>query len=200
MNSGQSSSGSAKQDPARLTDGELIEACLGGDEDAWAQLIRRYGSLIYSIAYQYELGRDDAGDVFQLVSISLLEHLEDLRDATKLPAWIATITRRHAANVAARKRRQAGRDVEVAPHDEAAVDDRAVEELLSNLRDQMLVREAMERLPERCRELLTLLFSEEEDVAYAEIARRLDMPIGSIGPTRNRCLEQLRRILEEFGF
>lgn len=201
MNAENGSSKPLGQSQPLPTDSQLIEACLAGDAEAWARLLRRYGSLIYSIAYRHGLGRDDAGDVFQLVSIALLDHLTDLRDATKLPGWIATIARRYAADVAARNRRQAARDMRVQPENvQQTWDEATPEELLSSLRDQMLVREAMERLPDRCRQLLTLLFSEEEDVSYAEIARRLDMPIGSIGPMRSRCLEQLRRILEEAGF
>lgn len=189
------------QDPSVPTDGELIERCLAGDEQAWDHLLRRYGRLIYSVALQNGLTADDAADVFQMVSMTMLTHLAELRDVDRFPAWVATVARRHALHVIERNRRSAGGESAQQPNtdvDVAAGED--PENLLSSLRDQILVQQAMERLPERCRQLLSLLFSEEAGVSYAEIAERLKMPIGSVGPTRARCLERLRQILEEMGF
>lgn len=183
------------------TDAQLIERCLQGEEEAWGRLLKRYGGLIYSVAYQCGLTHEDAGDVFQLVSVSLLEHLADLRQSASLPAWIATVARRHALHVANRNQRStpsgSGADISDFQPDVEAED---MEELLATLRDQILVQEAMEMLPERCRQLLSMLFADDTQTSYNEIAEKLQMPIGSIGPTRARCLERLRRILEQLGF
>jgi len=186
---------------ARRSDAQLICACLSGDAAAWDALLTRYARFIYAIAMRGGLTEDDAADVLQLVSMSLLDHLADLRDADRLAPWIATVTRRHALRVRSRNSRAA---TPIPVEHASALNGGSVvtedfDEALMALYEQQLVREAMERLPPKCRELLQLLFS-EENLSYADIAERLDMPVGSIGPNRARCLQQLRKALEELGF
>ena len=60
---------------------------------------------------------------------------------------------------------------------------------------QQAVRQSVESLPERCRELLTMLFYQSDNYSYVEIARRMDMPVPSVGPTRARCLQKLKKLL-----
>lgn len=189
--------------PPVPTDAELVAGCLQGDASAWELLLHRYANLVSSIALRSGLSRDDAADVFQLVSMSLLDHIQDLRDAGRLGAWIATTARRHALRIKEREKRQRSSiSSEELPqgveHSSASMD--SIDDALIAWRDQQLVQEAMARLSPRCQRLLELLFAEGESVSYADIAERLQMPVGSIGPTRARCLERLRRILEELGF
>jgi len=186
---------------ARRSDAQLIRACLSGDGTAWDALLTRYARFIYAIALHAGLTEDDAADVLQMVSMSLLDHLADLRNADRLAPWIATVTRRHAMRVRSRNSRAAAPiPVEHASAFNGGVDvTENFDEALMAQYEQQLVQEAIERLPPKCRDLLHLLFS-EESLSYADIAERLNMPVGSIGPNRARCLQQLRKALEELGF
>jgi RNA polymerase sigma factor (sigma-70 family) len=184
---------------ASLPDPELIEACLDGKSQAWEALIVRYQRLIYSIPVRYGLPEHDANDVFQNVSLLLLQNLARLRDRQRLGAWLVITTRRECWRMM-RQRQQnptnPGSDAtESLPHDASYSED----ELLA-LERQTLVRAAVELLEAPCRELLTLLFYTDPRPSYADVARRLGIPEGSIGPTRARCLEKLMRKLEEMGF
>lgn len=201
MTSEPSSTGKAvHRDRSPLSDARLIQQCLQGDEDAWDRLLRRYGGLVYSTALRCGLSHDDAADVLQLVSMAMLEHLADLRDTTRLVPWLATTTRRFALQILERTRRQKGALDTVAQEAEASLPAEAdMAQAMLDMRDQQLVREAMELLPERCRRLLTMLFS-NDPLPYAEIAKSLGVAIGSLGPTRRRCLDKLRAILEELDF
>jgi len=187
------------------SDALLVQACLDGDADAWDVLLDRYGRLIYSIAMKAGLSPDDAADVLQLVSMSLLDHLADLRDADRLLPWIATTTRRHALHTLRRNRRLTtgmgcmGADEGGTAGDVAPVPGDLSAGLIA-LHDQQLVREALSRLTPHCREVLELLFCNDPPASYAEIASRLNVPIGSIGPTRARCLRRLHKVLSDLGF
>jgi RNA polymerase sigma factor (sigma-70 family) len=177
-------------------DRQLIAACLKGEVAAWETLIGRYQRLIYSIPLKVRLSQDDAADIFQSVCLKLYENLPSLRDHDKISSWLITTTTRECWRMAARNRR--------------ASDSDEVQEALGEIRDpallpdqqrqlveqQQVVREAVAALPERCRELVTMLFYKKDELSYAEIARRMAMPVASIGPTRARCLEKLRRLLE----
>lgn len=186
-------------------DAYLVRACLEGDADAWQMLIERYARLVYSIAMKTGLSADDAADVLQLVSVSLLDHLADLRDTERLLPWISTTARRHALRVLKRNSRvSTGLDWDddqasgVEGRDDVLPDDLSAG--LMALWDQQLVREAMARLPIRCRRLLELLFTADPPLSYAETADRLRLAPGSVGPTRARCLDRLRKALEDLGF
>ncbi len=181
------------------TDTQLIDACLAGDEQAWAQLVERYQRLVYSVAMRHGLTATDADDVFQSVFTILVDKLETCRDRERLGAWLTTITRREAWRVArqAVSRVDAGSDelLETHPAGEPLPD-----AVFERIEEQHLIRQALERVGERCRQLLQQLFYVHESVSYAEIAQQLAMPEGSIGPTRARCLERLRNILDSLGF
>lgn len=185
----------------RMTDAELVASCLKGDARAWEALIHRYKRLIFSIPRKYQLTPDEAADVFQSVCLIMLKGLEGLKDHTKLSSWLITTTLRECWKL---KRRD---PVEVSPlEDEEGnpvdiPDENPLpDELVEYLERQHLIRLAMERLPERCRRLLQMLFYEQGQWSYEQISRELGLPIASIGPTRGRCLQKLKRILEELGF
>ena len=186
------------------SDEALLAACLRGDQLAWNELIDRYAALIYSIPLKYGLGEPDAADVFQSVCITLLEKLGSIRTPQGLAAWIITTTRRQCLAVARQRRREqlhsmpAGLAAEdIGPIDPDLLPD---EELLS-LERQHLVRHAVERLPETCRRLINALFSDDpQPSSYLRLADGLGLPMNSLGPTRARCLEKLRRILVAAGY
>jgi RNA polymerase sigma factor (sigma-70 family) len=122
-----------------------------------------------------------------------------LRDHEKISSWLITTASRESWKVAARNKRQ-GVSIEGDDHNSDAMADIPSTDLLADeerevLERQQAVRQSVESLPERCRELLTMLFYEREEWSYAQIARRMNMPVPSIGPTRARCLEKLKKLL-----
>lgn len=155
----------------------------------------------------------DSGDnqVFTLTvsfreyyDVTLLDHLRDLRDVSRLMPWIARTTYHHALRVAMRNRRHEGMPASLAadPDLEASMADLPgdLSERITALHEQQIVGEAMALLSPRCRELLTALFLSDSPMSYAEAAQHLDVPVGSIGPTRNRCLQRLRALLDTMDF
>jgi RNA polymerase sigma factor (sigma-70 family) len=184
---------------ALLTDPELIEACLKGSGQAWEALLVRYQRLIYSIPLRYGLPEHDANDVFQNVSLLLWENLGRVRDRARLGAWLVITTRRECWRVL-RQCRQNGMLPDAKVLDENLSSGPYSEDEFLALERQTQVRAAIEHLASPCRELLTLLFYIEPRPAYSEIARSLNLPEGSIGPTRARCLEKFMKILEGMGF
>jgi RNA polymerase sigma factor (sigma-70 family) len=149
--------------------------------------------LVLSVARRCGLSDADADDVFQIVFTTLFRRLEGLRDQTRLSSWLITTTYREAWRLG----KTAQRD---APLSEAIVDvGTPPVDLVAQTEREQAVREAMTRLDDRCRDLLTALFLSADQPAYDEIARRVGMPVGSIGPTRARCFKKLEAILERLG-
>lgn len=191
--------------PVKATDADLIRACREGDRAAWEALLARYQRLIYSVPLRCGLSEDDAADVFQTVCVRLLENLGRLRDEQRLGSWLVTTASREAWRVQRCARRDTPLSAEGAEDGETgaeALPDPGLlpEDAAARLEDQHLVRQAVEEMGERCRIMLRLLYYTEPAPPYAEIAAQLGMPEGSVGPTRARCLQQLRRILEKHGF
>ena len=171
---------------------DLVSRARNGDKQAWDTLVGRYAPLIWSICRKYELRGADAEDVGQSVWLHLVDHLDRVRDPAALPGWLATTARRECVRVlrAARGRHDAGQ----APNAENTSDEQvatAEEELLAAERHAAL-RGALSGLPPFCQQLIALLI-EDPPVPYVEISARLGIPVGSIGPTRRRCLDKLRR-------
>lgn len=189
-------------DFARREDRELVAACLEGRHQAWEALIMRYQRLIYSIPIKARLSPDDSADIFQSVCLKLLESLSTLRDHEKIVSWIITTTTRECWRVSNRQRRDNpsdgyGNDED--PDRSLEIPDRVplADEQLQKLQQQQVVRDSIAALPERCSELIQMLFYQKDDLSYADIARRIKIPVSSIGPTRARCLEKLKRILAD---
>jgi len=172
---------------------DLVTRARHGDKQAWDAIVERYAPLIWSICRQYRLDDADAQDVGQMVWLHLVDHLDDLRDPAALPGWLATTTRRQCFRLrqaSSRFKQVTGPLVDA----DNMADTGAVEaehELLLAERHAAL-REAMADLPPGYRELMALLTA-EPPVSYAEISAKLGIPIGSIGPSRSRCLARLRR-------
>ena len=165
---------------------ELIENCLKGDEDAWAELISRYQRLIYSVAHTLSRSPEDAADVFQQVCVELYQRLPELRDAEALPAWLITVTRRQAGALL-KSHENSIPLTDEHPHKE---------DHIGAIENEYAVERAMLDLSERCRALIRLLYLHHPArLSYAEVAGRLGIPVSSIGPMRARCLEKLRKLL-----
>jgi len=187
------------EDYARSSDRELVAACLNGDHQAWESLIVRYQRLIYSIPVKARLSSDDAADIFQSVCLKLLENLSTLRDHEKIASWLITTTTRECWRTSARQRRDNPAppvDDDFDPTAEIASEGPLADEQIQLIEQQQALRSGLESLPERCRRLLEMLFYQKDDLSYAEISRRTRMPVSSIGPTRARCLEKLKKVLE----
>jgi len=174
------------------TDRDLIRACRSGDARAWEHLLDKYERLVFSISLNYGLTTDDAADVTQITFTILLQNLNTLPDEIRLSSWLATVARRHTWRLLARNRREAVNAGEDLAGNEALggiVDNRERGELAEWL------YQGLGLLDERCRQLLLALYFDAEEPSYAEVADHMKMPIGSIGPTRARCLEQMRQSL-----
>jgi len=174
-------------------DAALVEACLRNDRQAWDQLISRYRRLVYSIPVRYGFEPTDADDVFQSVFVILYQKLETLRDQHRLSSWLITTTHRECWRIG----RQRNRELDLA-HDFADVSSPS-EQRIGDWERQHIVREALQRLGGQCQQLLHALFLEPSEQNYDQIADRLGMKVGSIGPTRARCFRKLEKILIELG-
>jgi RNA polymerase sigma factor (sigma-70 family) len=178
------------------TDEGLIQRCLKGDPEARCELIDKYKNLIYSIPIKLGMYQD-AGDIFQAVCVELLLQLPQLREHRALPKWLMqTSYRKCLRHLAA-----ANRQVSVDPaHIEQAQDDETLEHLLVQLEKEQMVRDAIAQMPERCSQMIHMLFFEIPARPYDEIAKKLGLATGSIGFIRGRCLTRLRKHLEKKGF
>jgi len=175
------------------TDRDLIRACRSGDARAWECLLDKYERLVFSISLNYGLTTDDAADVTQITFTILLQNLDTLPDDIPLSPWLATVARRHTWRLLAQNRREAVNPDEDLAGNKALggiVDDRERQELAEWL------YQGLSLLDERCRQLLLALYFDAEEPSYAEVADHMKMPIGSIGPTRARCLELMRQSLD----
>ena len=174
-----------------LSVAELVAGARHGDQRAWDALVERYAPLVWWICRGYRLGEDTA-DVAQSVWLALVGQLGAIREPAALAGWLATTTRRECAKAACAARRlpAAGQVVDAAdiPDERAQT---AEEQLLAAERHAAL-REAFADLPAGYRDLVALLL-QDPPVPYAEISVRLGIPVGSIGPSRARCLDKLRQ-------
>jgi RNA polymerase sigma factor (sigma-70 family) len=173
-----------------LTD--LVACARRGDVPAWNALVERYAPLISSICRKHRLDRSDAEDVSQSVWLCLVTQLDKIREPAALPGWLATTTRRECGRVVRAERGPYAAiyalDAENMPDEQAEV---AEQELLAAER-QAALREAITHLPPACRQLVAELTA-DPPTPYAEVSARLGIPVGSIGPTRSRCLDRMRR-------
>jgi RNA polymerase sigma factor (sigma-70 family) len=170
----------------------LVTRARNGDRQAWDALVERYAPLTWSICRSHRLHAADAQDAAQNVWLKLVDHLDKIRDPAALPGWLATTTRRECRRIlrTARHPCAAGHALAAGtiPDDHAQA---AGQDLLAAERHAAL-REALGQLPPGCQQLIALLIHDPA-LSYAEISARLGVPAGSIGPSRRRCLDKLRR-------
>lgn len=178
--------------PSRAADAasseELVRRACDGDGDAWAALTRRYTGMLWAIARSHGLSRPDAADVVQTVWLRLVERLSGLRDPGRVGAWLAVTTAREAE----RARLRAAQWPPAAAERRQPAVERSPEGVYGTRERLGRVARALEELPERCRRLLRLFAASP---SYADAAAALGIPVGSVGPTRARCLSALRRRL-----
>jgi RNA polymerase sigma factor (sigma-70 family) len=170
--------------------GELVRrAREGADQDAWAALVERFGGMVWAVTRSYGLSTPDASDVTQIVWLRLVENLDRIEEPDAIAGWLAVTARRECLHhLRHRNQPTPAADAHTIPSPAPPPDRIAAE------RDRLSrVAAALLRLPGRCRDLLRLLAG--PGVTYAEVAAALDIPIGSIGPRRARCLASLRRLL-----
>ena len=173
--------------------GQVVMEARSGSSEAWHTLVQRFGGLVAAIARRCRLNDTDVAEVSQTTWLRLVENIDRIQQPERLGAWLATTSRRESLRIATRR-------TVVSATDEMYL--RADDELdpldYGLLRDEQVraIRIAAERLPARCQRLLGLLMG-DLDLPYTEIAEQMSMPIGSIGPTRGRCLEHLRQLMEE---
>ena len=172
----------------------LVRGAAAGDRQAWERLVDQYARLIWSITADFKLAESDAADVAQTTWLRLLEHIDRIEYPDRVGSWLAATARNECLrSLAARKR-------VVLSHDGAELGDAIAHEpeidarLLAEERAEV-VRDALARLPGRWQRLVELLMA-DPPASYAEISDQLDLPIGSIGPTRGRCLARLRVLLQ----
>jgi len=170
---------------------ELVLGAADGDQTAWNALVDRFASTVWAIARAHRLDEATAADVSQTTWLRLVEHLDRIEQPERIGAWLATTARRESLRVIRTAARQTptGEDFEVIPAPSADAPDG---QILTDERNQVLAT-LVSQLPCRCRLILHLL-SADTPLSYKELSEALEMPIGSIGPTRARCLEHLRRI------
>ncbi len=180
--------------------GRLVRAAADGDAAAWTALVEGMSGLVWSVARGYRLGHADAADVFQTAWLRLAEHLGRIENPERVGAWLATTARHESLRVA----RSASRLVPTGDPemlDPGQVDEQSPEQVVLEAEQAAVDNDKAARLwrafgtlSDRCQKLLRVLIATPPP-NYAEVAAALDMPIGSIGPTRARCLRQLRQRL-----
>jgi len=190
-----------KQEPSTTA---LVHRCIQGDADAWSHLVERYARLVHAVPVRHGLTPQEVDDVGQEVFLALAQSLHKIEGPERLPGWLVTTARRITWRLIQRRRYEESielldNDAE-SPHMARLV---AVfptpDELLEDWARQEVLARALARLQTRCRQLLIFLFLDDREPDYADISVQLGIPKGSIGPTRNRCLQQLRAIMQGLG-
>jgi RNA polymerase sigma factor (sigma-70 family) len=176
-------------------DRDLILECRNGDLGAWQRLLDRYERLVFSVPRRYGLSREDAADITQLTFTILFQSMDTLSEDSTLGAWLTTVARRHTWRRLDRKRREeagwyASSSEKLLSADTGTEDIERWE--LTEWLDY-----GLSLVGKPCQDLLSALYLDPKQPSYAEVAARLGMAVGSVGPTRIRCLKRLRRVLGE---
>jgi|GEM_PF-222461 len=183
----------------------LLPACRTGDPDAWQRMVERFERLVYAIPLRMGLSHSDADDVFQATFIALAQSLDAIRDEKRLGGWLATVARHHSWRVLRRsKMERPFTDFETpdseldraAMHETAHILGTPGAASVETYELALWLDGGLQQLSERCRELLQALYLDPRQPSYTEIVADLHIPLGSIGPTRARCLEQLKGVLQ----
>jgi DNA-directed RNA polymerase specialized sigma24 family protein len=164
----------AKRPERAWTDERLVKACLSGNEEAWSLLIEKYKALIYSIPVKYRLPPHEAAEVFQATCVELLKRLPELREPRALPKWLMQVAHHQCYRWKQQQQRLVSRDGD------------------PNL--------PVPETPATAETLVQLLFFETPPRPYNEVAAELGLAVGSIGFTRQKCMDRLRKYLGELGF
>ncbi len=175
------------------SDRDLIRACRDGRVEAWRTLLKKYERLVFSVPRKYGLSAEDAADVTQLTFTILVQSMDKLPEDSRLGGWLTTVARRHTWRLLERNRRQG-----IGRH--AVLDENIMGGGTNPIESWELgewLGQGLSLIGRSCRDLLFALYLDPTQPSYAEVAERLGMAVGSVGPTRIRCLERLRRVLDE---
>jgi RNA polymerase sigma factor (sigma-70 family) len=182
------------------SDERLVRECLKGNDEAWAALIDKYKNLIYSIPFRYGASPEDAADIFQSVCVELFNELSRVRKTAALRGWLITVTTHQAFHWKRKHLKRMNLEQTNVEMGELGADLPAPTDVADDIaRDEML-RDATTRLPQRCQEMIKLLFYQDPPLPYREVAQRLGLATGSIGFIRGRCLQRLQKALQAMGF
>ncbi|MDX1665333.1 MAG: sigma-70 family RNA polymerase sigma factor [Candidatus Promineifilaceae bacterium] len=179
------------------SDPALLQACRAGDSRAWKRVLEKYERLIYSIPLSYGLTEADAADILQLTFTIFIEQMDDLDEDSNLKAWLATVARRHTWRLLERTNRERVHGPDDLSERMYLLPDERGERALRRWEAVHWLQQGMDVLDERCRTLLRALYFAPEKLSYEEVAKEMDIAVGSVGPTRARCLERLKTILQE---
>lgn len=185
---------STPDSPSDLT--RLVAAAAGGESAAWTALVQRFSHMVMSVARSCRLNDADVAEVHQVTWLRIVENIDRIEQPERIGAWLATTAKRESLRIVRMKGRVTfdhdallqRPDTAAKPPETGPIDEERAR----------AVRQAFAALPPHCKRLMSLM-SGDEPPSYKEISRALSMPIGSIGPTRGRCLEHLRRIMAEMG-
>jgi RNA polymerase sigma factor (sigma-70 family) len=170
---------------------DLLFRIRAGDAGAWTELTDRYSNLLWSVARSLRMSDSDAADAVQTAWLRLVENLDAIREPDRLGSWLATIVRRECYDI--RRRAARVRPGETESWDSPSFDDPLDGTLLRDERDAALWR-GFGGLRPNCKRLLRVMMADPPP-SYAEVSASMDIPVGSIGPTRQRCLKCLRDLL-----
>lgn len=176
------------------SDADLVAAAAGGDRTAWDGLVERHSQLVYANARAVGADSMLAHDVGQVVWMRLLNRLDTIREPSKIRGWLAIVARNTAREQLRRQRHTSGLDAFVNLPDPSAPSPEGAAVLSDEVAE---LERGLQGLSDKCRELLTLLYSAQ--MTYDEVVVAMEIPIGSIGPTRQRCLGSLRRLMTTAG-
>lgn len=177
------------------TDEYLVKQCQQGNERAWASLVHRYKRLIYHFPSQARLSSEDCDEVFQDTLMAFYRQLDRIEKTTDLSHWLAKVAQRSTWKVVNRNLKY----LELSEHYDVPDPDQIPAEDLQTKVLQFKIRSAMKALNQKCYELLNALFYKADESEYKSIADKLGIAVGSIGPTRNRCLAKFKKILAKWG-
>jgi RNA polymerase sigma factor (sigma-70 family) len=174
----------------------VVSRAIAGDGAAWELLVERLTGLVIKATLEFDLSREERNDAFAATFLKLYEQLAFVRDPERLPGWVAKVARNEVIAVLRARRRHDEirmRTQQRDPESGVTIDNfEDVENADEDRRKRAAVRSAWGRLPKPCQDLLRLLVT-DPPMSYAELAERLHVPIGAIGPTRQRCLARIRR-------
>jgi len=177
---------------------ELFRRAEAGEQAAWNAIVDRYTRLVWSVARAYRLGDADAADVVQTTWMRLVEHFGRIEDPERVPGWLTTTARRECLHTLRRAGRELIVDIDSAALDTMDEQPAPVDKRLLTEERDVALWSCFQRLSERCQRLLRILMATPAP-DYATVSAALGMPVGSIGPTRGRCLDQLRKLASGAG-
>lgn len=180
------------------SDEDLIAECLSGNQQAWTALVSKYKNLVYSVPVKYRMSPEDAADVFQSVWTELYNELSKLRRPGAVRSWLMTVASNQCYRMK-KNQRKWGEPADPEFDIETLAGGSGTATFQEAMEREQVVREAIQNLPDRCQTMVRLLFYSDPPLPYGEVAQRLGLAEGSIGFIRGRCLQKLRRNLEDRG-